>query len=248
MPRLSARKSVGKAMVNMRENSEDEEMEEPEEFADSGEDWQPEKQKDSEFSSGKGKRKSAPVTPKRAPKKSRKNVQSEEEEEEVDDEDEFSDEDGKKVRGTPGKNQPDKDGNFELNLFKNDLTDDFRNDDKMCMWRRDGSSLLQKYMMLVEESEGPEIIFKASSVYSCWEEKRKNDFVQVRVTTVGDKKDGKVKVIDIAEFEKMAAGNLEKVDTTPKGAEGGENYEEGSECEEDEEDEEDEDDEENYEE
>jgi len=117
-----------------------------------------------------------------------------------------------------GKNQPDKDGNMELYLFKNDLTKEFRNDPKLCMWRRDGASLLQKYLVVKNEDESPEIYFNASSVYSCWEEKRKNDFFQIKVTLVGEKKDGKVKVIDLEEFEKFAAEDRPQVDLTPKGA------------------------------
>lgn len=110
-----------------------------------------------------------------------------------------------------GKNQPDKDGIMELYLFKNDLTKDFRTDEKLCMWRRDGASLLQKYMVNSDESQNNDIIFKASSVYSCWEEKRKNDFFQIKVQLVGDKKEGKVKVVDIAEFERYAVEDRPKV-------------------------------------
>lgn len=110
-----------------------------------------------------------------------------------------------------GKNQPDKDGNMELYLFKNDLTSEFRFDEKLCMWRRDGASLLQKYMIVTQESASADIIFKASSVYSCWEEKRKNDFFQIKVQMVGDKKDGKVKVMDVAEFERYSKEDRPKV-------------------------------------
>lgn len=113
---------------------------------------------------------------------------------------------------------------MELYLFKNDLTSDYRKDEKLCMWRRDGASLLQKYMVVTDESKNKDIIFKASSVYSCWEEKRKNDFFQIRVQIVGEKKDGKVKVLDISEFDKFAKEDRPKIDITPKGAEGGETY------------------------
>lgn len=154
-----------------------------------------------------------------------------EEEEEMESEDEDADSDGPAKKNqkdsTPkrgrasaniGKNQPDKDGNMELYLFKNDLTKEFRNDPKLCMWRRDGASLLQKYLVVKNEDDDREIYFNASSVYSCWEEKRKNDFFQIKVTLVGEKKDGKVKVIDVDEFEKFAAEDRPQVDLTPKGA------------------------------
>lgn len=110
---------------------------------------------------------------------------------------------------------------FQLYLFKNDLTKDFRNDPKLCMWRRDGASLLQKYLVVVraEGDETKEVFFNASSVYSCWEEKRKNDFFQIKVTLVGEKKDGRVKVIDVDELERFANEDRPQIDLTPKGAE-----------------------------
>lgn len=181
--------------------------------------------------------------PSGAPKRSKKDSDSEEEVEEDDDEEDdeeeleeseedYMDSDEKSVKKnqketTPkrgrasanvGKNQPDKDGNMELYLFKNDLTKDFRNDPKLCMWRRDGASLLQKYLVVKNEDDIREVYFNASSVYSCWEEKRKNDFFQIKVTLVGEKKDGKVKVIDVDELEKFAAEDRPQVDLTPKGA------------------------------
>lgn len=64
------------------------------------------------------------------------------------------------------KSFPDKDGKFELYLFKNDLAKDFRNDPKLCMWRRDGSSLLQKYIMTKDEENKEDVFFTASSVVS----------------------------------------------------------------------------------
>lgn len=100
---------------------------------------------------------------------------------------------------------------MQLYLFKNDLTKEFRSDEKLCMWRRDGASLLQKYMVITDESQDSDIIFKASSVYSCWEEKRKNDFFEIKVQLVGDKKEGKVKVLDVPEFERYAVEDRPKV-------------------------------------
>lgn len=102
---------------------------------------------------------------------------------------------------------------MELYLFKNDLTKEFREDEKLCMWRRDGASLLQKYMVVSDESKSKQqdIIFKASSVYSCWEEKRKNDFFQIKVQIIGDKKEGKVKVVDVQEFIRYSQEDRPKV-------------------------------------
>lgn len=118
-----------------------------------------------------------------------------------------------------GKNQPDKDGFMELYLFKNDLTKAFREDPKLCLWRRDGASLLQKYLVVKNESETRDVYFNASSVYSCWEEKRKHDFFQIKVQLIGEKKDGKVQVVNIDELEQYAAEDRPPVDLTPKGAE-----------------------------
>lgn len=103
---------------------------------------------------------------------------------------------------------------MDLNLFKNDLAKNFRSDEKLCMWRRDGASLLQKYMVVADESTNKDIVFKTSSVYSCWEEKRKNDFFQIKVKIIGDKKKGKVKVVDIGGFEQLAKEDRPKVINT----------------------------------
>lgn len=190
-----------------------------------------------------GKRKSAGSRGRPASKKSKQDESEEDdiedEEENEDDEDENEDDDidseeedsdgekpkkggksaPKRGRAAPsGKNQPDKDGVMELYLFKNDLTKEFRSDPKLCLWRRDGASLLQKYLVVKSEDESRDIFFNASSVYSCWEEKRKNDFFQIKVQLIGEKKDGKVKVVDIDELEKFAAEDRPQVDLTHKGA------------------------------
>lgn len=129
------------------------------------------------------------------------------------------------------KTKPDKDGFMELLMFKNDLSPDFRTDEKLCMWRRE-ASLLQKYIFVIDESKNKTLLFKASSVYSCWEEKRKTDFFHFKVQLVGNKKDDKVKVIDLDDFIRHAEDKTRPtVDISPKGAEGGETYEEDSEAE-----------------
>lgn len=130
------------------------------------------------------------------------------------------------------------------------------------MWRRDGSSLLQKYLKATEDDNDKDILFKASSVvsfpfafrrsndctisirkllnkipvlclrlqYSCWEEKRKHDFFEIKVQCVGDKKDGVVKVLDVEELTKFALEDRPMIDTGINEEEGGE----GDENEEDE--------------
>lgn len=150
----------------------------------------------------------------------------EEADEDEGDEDESNSEDGSSKSGpkkstgqkkaTPGKNQPDKDGYMDLYLFKNDLTKDYRNDEKLCMWRRDGASLLQKFLVVKDSSAN--LIFKGSSVYSCWEEKRKNDFFQIKVQLLGEKKESKVRVVDLKELEGFANEDRPKIDLTSKAA------------------------------
>lgn len=68
------------------------------------------------------------------------------------------------AKGNNAKSFPDKDGKFELYLFKNDLVKDFREDPKLCMWRRDGSSLLQKYIKVKNDENTDDVFFTASSV------------------------------------------------------------------------------------
>lgn len=147
-------------------------------------------------------------------------------EEDEGDEDESNSEDGSSKSGPkknsgqkktmPGKNQPDKDGYMDLYLFKNDLTKDYRNDEKLCMWRRDGASLLQKFLVVKDSSSS--LVFKGSSVYSCWEEKRKNDFFQIKVQLLGEKKESKVRVVDMKELEAFANEDRPKIDLTSKAA------------------------------
>lgn len=54
------------------------------------------------------------------------------------------------------------------------MAKDFRNDPKLCMWRRDGSSLLQKYLMTKDEDNKEDVFFTASSVVSRKEKKNLN--------------------------------------------------------------------------
>lgn len=235
--------------------------EEPSDLDDSEEDWKPSEKKGGPGKVTKAspksasKRKPAAKASKRpAAKKSKKDESEEEEEDEEDeeseeelDEDEEDEEsaDGKTPKkATPQKKTksslnakgfPDKDGKFDLYIFKNDLSKDFKNDPKLCMWRRDGSSLLQKYLKATEDDNDKDILFKASSVYSCWEEKRKHDFFEIKVQCVGDKKDGVVKVLDVEELTKFALEDRPMIDTginEEDGGEGEENDEEDDEGEE----------------
>lgn len=150
---------------------------ESENFEDSADEWKDDdkttKRNSNAGTAKKGRRSAAT---KKAKNRKVESESSSDNDEENEDEDgntsEGSDADenaGKKGRTTV-KTKPDKDGYMELLLFKNDLTKDFIKDEKLCMWRRD-SSLLQKYIFVVDESKNKTLIFKGSSVYSIWEKK-----------------------------------------------------------------------------
>lgn len=100
---------------------------------------------------------------------------------------------------------------MELYLFKNDLTKEFRSNEKLCMWYRWNDNDLQKYLIVLDESQFGDIIFKASPVYLHWTKNGPNDFFQIKVQSIGVEGEGKVKVVDVAEFEKYSIENHPKV-------------------------------------
>lgn len=64
----------------------------------------------------------------------------------------------------PKASVPDENGVLELFLNKSDISSNGVVDTKLCLWKRDGSSLLQKYVRnLVDKKE---FIFDPSSVVS----------------------------------------------------------------------------------
>jgi len=235
--------------------------EEQSDLDDSEEDWKPSEKKGAPGKVTKPspksvKRRSAGAKGGLKPRKKSKKEESEEEEEEeeeeeseeeLDDEEEESGDGKTPKKSAPSKKTksslnakgfPDKDGKFDLYIFKNDLSKDFKNDPKLCMWRRDGSSLLQKYLKAQDEDNDKDILFKASSVYSCWEEKRKHDFFEIKVQCVGDKKDGVVKVLDVEELTKFALEDRPMIDTGVNEDEGEGDGGDGDENEEEDEDQE----------
>lgn len=48
--------------------------------------------------------------------------------------------------------------------------------------------------------------------YSCWEDRKKNDYIQIKVQYHGDARDGKIKVIDRQELENIAQEKMETDD------------------------------------
>lgn len=66
-------------------------------------------------------------------------------------------------------------------------------------------------MIITDESQDSDIIFKASSVYSCWAEKRTSEFFEIKVQLIDDEEEGEVKVVDAQEFERYVVENRPKV-------------------------------------
>ncbi|XP_058820263.1 uncharacterized protein LOC131682629 isoform X2 [Topomyia yanbarensis] len=101
---------------------------------------------------------------------------------------------------TPLKSFPDKGGFLNLYIFKGDLKDGIINNQQLCLWRRDGSSLLQKYLRDKSiTSDIPQ--FNSSMVYSCWEDKRAEEYLEVKVKCIEQTKQIRVELVDGEELE-----------------------------------------------
>jgi hypothetical protein len=189
------------------------------------------------------KRKAGKSSGKKSAKRVKKEESESEEEEEEDDEEieddnlieEYIEEDADEAGGSQSngsktgsakkskssapsessKNFPDKAGIFSLYAYKGDLKNGLRANKNICLWRRDGQSLLQKYLREKEEVDG-KIIFNSSMVYSCWEDRRAEEFLEVKVKCCSkDSKDSRVELLDLDRIEqtcideKYAELNLE---------------------------------------
>lgn len=96
---------------------------------------------------------------------------------------------------------PDRNGQFDLLVCKSELKDGIKDNKELCLWRRDGTSLLQKF---IRDKDEDDIIFTSSSVYSCWEENKKLNYVEVKVQCHGDIQAGKVKILNADELETIS--------------------------------------------
>lgn len=104
---------------------------------------------------------------------------------------------------TPLKSFPDKCGYLNLFIFKGDLKDGIVNNAQVCLWRRDGSSLLQKYLRdKTVLSSVPQ--FNSSMVYSCWEDRRADEYLEVKVRCLEQSKQIRVELTDIDELERKS--------------------------------------------
>ncbi|XP_055546859.1 glutamic acid-rich protein [Wyeomyia smithii] len=109
----------------------------------------------------------------------------------------------------PLKSFPDKCGFLNLYIFRGDLKDGIINNTQVCLWRRDGSSLLQKYLRdTTVTTENPQ--YSSSMVYSCWEDKRADEYLEVKVKCLDQAKQVRVELIGASELEAKAASEYEK--------------------------------------
>lgn len=101
---------------------------------------------------------------------------------------------------TPLKSFLDKCGYMHLFIFKGDLKDGIVSNTQVCLWRRDGSSLLQKYLRdKTVLSNVPQ--FNSSMVYSCWEDRRADEYLEVKVRCLEQSKQIRVELTDVNELE-----------------------------------------------
>ncbi|XP_058456035.1 nucleolin-like [Malaya genurostris] len=101
---------------------------------------------------------------------------------------------------TPLKSFPDKGGFLTLYIFKGDMKDGIYNNHELCLWRRDGSSLLQKFLRDKSIATGtPQ--YNSSMVYSCWEDKRADEYLEIKVKCLEQAKQVRVELVDAEELE-----------------------------------------------
>lgn len=102
------------------------------------------------------------------------------------------------------KNYPDRNGIFQLYVYKPDLLTNYATDDKLCLWRWDGDLLLQKYIRIKDALH--QFVFTSSSVYSNWDEKRKHDFEIIDVKCLeGNVR--RVTLLNLTKFHELAEKN-----------------------------------------
>ncbi|XP_059612572.1 nucleolin [Phlebotomus argentipes] len=232
---------------------------------DSGEDWQPDKEGDAAAAGKKkgvkvagpakktpAKRKAPAGKPAKGGKKKVKKESSDEED--LEDEDDVEDEsdeefpsdsedseedvkngDGTKKKRTAKKESADPNGMFTLYVKKMDLKSGFTDQQNLFMWKRDGSSLLQRFKQNRTE-KSDDYIFAPTTVYSCWEDRRKDEYFEVKTKSTSGG-DGLVTIVDKEEFAKFIEQS--KTYEKPESEEENEEEGEGGENSEDEEGEED---------
>lgn len=112
------------------------------------------------------------------------------------------------------KNYPDRNGVFQLYVYKADLSPNYLTDEKLCLWRWDGDLLLQKYIRIKDPRH--KFVFTSSSVYSNWNEQRKHDFEIVDVKCF-EENDRRVTLMNMKKFHELAEQNSTSRYDPPKG-------------------------------
>uniref|UniRef100_A0A1L8DWF6 Putative histone deacetylase hdt1 n=1 Tax=Nyssomyia neivai TaxID=330878 RepID=A0A1L8DWF6_9DIPT len=229
---------------------------------DSGEDWQPEK--DGEAGAVAGKKKGAKVVPakkatpakRKAPaakakggkKKAKKESSDEDEDDDVEDDsdeefpsdseesgDEVKNGDGSKKKRPTKKEGGDPNGVYTLYVKKMDLKNGLNVEENLFMWKRDGSSLLQRFKQN-KTGNKDDYVFTPTTVYSCWEDRRKEEYFEVKTKSASGG-DGLVTIVDKEEFAKFIeqSKTYVKADSEDENeeGEGGDNSEDEEEGEED---------------
>ncbi|XP_055702135.1 nucleolin [Phlebotomus papatasi] len=239
---------------------------------DSEEDWQPEKDGDAAAAAGKkkvgkvapqkkatpGKRK-APAAKAGKATKGKKAKKESSDDDDGDDDDDIEDEsdeefpsdseeseeevkngDGTKKKRPAKKEGADPNGVFTLYVKKMDLKNGLNEQQNLFMWKRDGSSLLQRFKQ--NKTDPNEYVFTPTTVYSCWEDRRKDEYFEVKTKSASGG-DGLVTIVDKEEFAKFIEQSKtyekpESEDENEEEGEGGDNSEDEEEGEEDNSDEE----------
>jgi hypothetical protein len=97
--------------------------------------------------------------------------------------------------------------------YKGDLKSGLRSNTNICLWLREGPSLLQKFFIDKANEDRDSIYFNESNAYAFWEENRKDEYLKVKVKRV---KNGKVELLDIEGIEKICIDeNFAELDLEP---------------------------------
>lgn len=107
------------------------------------------------------------------------------------------------------KNYPDRNGIFQLYVYKPDLLTNYATDDKLCLWRWDGDLLLQKYIRIKDSQH--QFVFTSSSVYSNWNVNRQHDFEIIDVKCL-EENDRRVTLLNLKNFHELAEKNAAEID------------------------------------
>ncbi|XP_055851725.1 uncharacterized protein LOC129915993 [Episyrphus balteatus] len=100
-------------------------------------------------------------------------------------------------------------GIFQLFLYRKDLKEDYVTNSHLCLWRKDGTNLLQKYIR-VKTGVPDEFMFTSSSVYSTWDEKRRRDFVTFAVKC-HEENHRRVTFVNTNDLHSLARSELERI-------------------------------------